>query len=139
VFYSAGVFVNNVVGTTTLTPAAGDTIVLTVSESATKTTVTVKDVTQAKTVTGSAATGGTPALVFDGMSNVPVQPPTTPPTYYPIPNFGHVTFSAAKLDGKTPLAAAATAFNLVKGTVTQILAGPLSLTGNSWKDTFKHK
>jgi hypothetical protein len=139
VFYSAGDYVNDAVGPTTLLPAAGDTLVATVTVSATKTTVTIKDVTQAKTATatGTTPTGETGIKVFAGMSNIP-NPPTSTTTFWPITHFGKVKFSAAKLDGATPMAAGATAFDLVKGTTTQISTGALNLTGNGWTATFKH-
>jgi hypothetical protein len=139
VFYSAGDYVNDAVGPTTLLPAAGDTMVATVTVTGTKTTVTIKDVTTAMTAadTGTTPAGETGIKVFDGMSNIP-NPPTSTTTFWPITNFGKVKFSAAKLDGVTPMAAGATGFNLVSGSTTQISTGALNLTGNGWTATFKH-
>jgi hypothetical protein len=134
VTYSAGAYVNGKVATKTLTPKAGDVMTATVSESKTATTVTIKDVTQVKSVTAK-GTGGTPLEVLDGMTNIPG---TTAGTFFPIPNFGKVMFKSALLDGKTPKAAGAIAFNLVKGTTVQILTGALNTTGNGWTATFKH-
>jgi hypothetical protein len=139
VIYSAGAYLNDVADATTLTPAPGDTLSATVTVSATKTTVTIKDVTKAMTVTdtGTTPAGETGIKVFDGMSNIP-NPPTSTTTFWPITNFGKVNFSGAKLDGVTPLVAHATAFNLFMGTITQISTGALNLTGNGWTATWKH-
>lgn len=134
VTYAGGTYINGVAGKTTVIPKAGDVITATVSESKTATSASLKDVTQAKTVTGKGA-GGTPLEVLDGMSNVPG---ATAGTVLPIPDFAPVPFSKALLDGKTPKAAGATAFNLVKGKTVQILTGALNSTGNGWTETFKH-
>jgi hypothetical protein len=105
----------------------------TVSVSGTATKATLKDVTQAKSVSKTGV-GGTPGEVLDGITNVPSMAGTP----LPIPKFAPVTFSAAKLDGKTPKAAGAVALNLVKGKTVQILTGALNATGNGWTETFKH-
>jgi hypothetical protein len=134
VTYSGGTFINGMAGTAGLTPKAGDVMTATVSESSKATKATLTDVTQAKTVTGTGK-GGTPLEVLDGMANIPG---STAGTFLPIPKFAPITFSAAKLDNKTPKAAGAVALNLVKGKTVQILTGPLNATGNGWTETFKH-
>ena len=144
VSYSAGDYILNNGTTTTgnlsTAPKAGDTLLVTVSVTATKSTVTVKDVTTSISVMKSHATTGAATEVFDGISNVPVNPTNgcTGTGACPVPHFGTMTFSAAKEDGKTPKAARATALNLVKGTTVQILTGALNSTGNGWTETFKH-
>jgi hypothetical protein len=56
-----------------------------------------------------------------------------------IPNFGTATFRSAKVDGKTPEAARASAYNMrTSGRVLQIATSALNTSGDGWSEIFKH-
>jgi hypothetical protein len=103
------------------------------SGTSTKVTVMFADTTKhfSKILSGAGAVG---AKVFEGMSAV-----NSGGTLFPIPAFSKVTFASAKIDGKTPAAVHAVATDMkTTGGTLQIATSPLSATGNSWTETFKH-
>jgi hypothetical protein len=134
--YFGELTVNGAGTATVFTPKPGDTIVATVSVSATASKATLKDVTQAKSKTISAAVGGVPADVLVGMDSLV----NSSNVQYHVPKFSTVTFTAAKEDGKTPKLANAVAYNMqTSGGVLQILTSALKTTAlNSFTETFKH-
>jgi hypothetical protein len=113
--------------------APGDTLLVTVSVTSTVLKVTFADATKhsSKTLSGPGAVG---TAVDEGMALA-----TQGGNPLPIPNFGTMSFSAAKMDGKTPAAVHAVATDMrTKGGTLQIATGALSATGNRWTETFKH-
>jgi hypothetical protein len=133
--YEAAVVVNGTQTVATFAPAVGDKISVAASETATSAKAMVKDVTQAKSLTKSAAVGATNMAVLDGMVAVP-----NGTTLMPIPNFGTEHFTSGKIDGTTVMAAGAFAVDMKSsGGVLQIHTGALNATtGNAWSEIFKH-
>ena len=132
--YQATVFVNGVQTAATWVPAPGNLISVSVSMSATASRATVKDITLNKSLSKSATAGATPAAVIDGMDAL-----VSGTTQLPVPNFGKIAFSAGKIDGVTPKAAAAFAVDMkTSGGILQIHTGTLNVAGNGWSEFFKH-
>ena len=132
--YSALVSAGGTERAASFTPAPGNLIAVTASQSASASSVTIKDMTTGKSdhLTGG---GTTNTDVFEGLT-VGVNASNAP---YPVPTFTSVPFSAAHIDGATVAASGATAYNLVNSSSTlQIKTGALGLTGISWKATFEH-
>ncbi len=115
---------------TSFTPAPGDVIVATGSVSVTQAKATLKDVTKAKSKTVYSV-GGVPKQVEEGISAT---------TYVAVvPKFGTVAFRSAKMDGKTPKAAGAFAYNMrASGGLLQIKTSALNAAGKGWSETFKN-
>jgi hypothetical protein len=131
--YQAEAIVNGAGTPLAVTVAKADVITTTVSVSATKVSVTLKDTTKhfTKTLTGS---GATPNEVLDGIDSL-----TSGGTQLGVPNFGKVAFSNSSIDGKTLKAAAAKALDMVSTThVLKIKTGTLDATGKKFTDTYKH-
>jgi hypothetical protein len=136
---AAAVIVNNTQSTDGVdTVHAGDLMKATVTISASKTTVTVLDLTKRHTFkfTQSGAGGTTfqEGIVDDGITLNGIQ-------RLPVANFGTITFTEAAVSGKAiGLVKPQTAFNMVsKKKVLQIQTG--KITGakkNSFLTTFKH-
>jgi hypothetical protein len=118
---------------TTFSPAPGDAMVATLSESASASSVKLTDTTQTQTQTLSGS-GDTNVTLLEGMDSV-----TDSGNEIPVARFPATTFKAAKMDRGTPAAAGAAAVDMESGaSVLQIQTGPLSAAGNRWKETFKH-
>jgi hypothetical protein len=133
--YQAQGIVNGTATAFSVAVAPGDAVSTSVSVTATKTKVTFKDTTKAFSKSLSGA-GAVPAVVLDGIDSL-VNSSTG--VKLPIPKFGTINYSAAKEDGKTPKAAAATAVDMTTTAhKLQILTGALSTAGNAWTETFKH-
>jgi hypothetical protein len=122
------------VTTNLLAVSPGDTITVTASLTASKGSITFADTTKkfSKTLSGA---GGTAMYALDGMGAVPTKVGST--TNLPIPNFGKVTFTGAKLNGKTP-ATGGVGVDMVVGTTVKIVTSALGTGGNTWTETWKH-
>jgi hypothetical protein len=131
--YRVALTVNGTLFGAKFTPSAGDVIVVSVEESSSATTATIRDLTQSqsKKVTGA---GGSPGAVLVGMNTMN----NKADQQLPVAQFGRVGFSGAALNGQ-PLSAHATAINLksVDGTVLRIKTGDLGTTGDSFMETWK--
>jgi hypothetical protein len=120
---------------TTFTPVPGDVVVVSASQSASKSTASLKDVKQGKSATLSGA-GATNVAVLDGIDSLVNN---TTHAQLPVPNFGTAPYSRASEDGKTLMAAGSIAVDMATAThVLQIKTSALGATGNSFSETFKH-
>jgi hypothetical protein len=122
--------VNGAITFTTFSPTAGDRVDATVSESATATKVTLKDVGQSKseTVTGIGATNELVEVGIDSLVN-------SINAQLPVPELSTVKFTAAGVDGTTPKAATVLGVDMKTSTgVLQIKTGALNATGNAWSE-----
>lgn len=116
----------------------GDTVVLTVDENASATTVSVADKTHKsvhKSLSGGGGTGLTaPWLGISAGENANGKP-------YPPPDFGKVSFSASFLDGEAWAARAEGAlqgYNRYKGKTLEIKTGPFASNDEGFSTVFKH-
>jgi hypothetical protein len=126
--YAAAAVAGKSIALATFLPAAGDTVTIAATESASGSSVVITDTTQekqfTKTGTGVTAQG---ALVGLAPKNATTE----------IPTFTTVGFSTT-INGAV-LASSAKAFNLVSGSTTKISTGTLSGTAASaWTETFGH-
>jgi hypothetical protein len=79
---------------------------------------------------GDSLSGSTAVAVVAGVAS---QPTSDPP---PIPKFGQIAFSSARLNDQTPSEAGAVAFNMkLDG---RLLIQTLPLKGNAWSEKFWH-
>ena len=131
--YQAEAIVNGTGTALSVTVAKGDVIITTVSVTATKVTVTLKDTTKkfSKTLSGS---GAVPSEVLDGINSL-----TSGGTQLAVPNFASIHFTGSSIDGKTLTAATAKAVDMATTAhVLQIKTGPLDATGKKFTETYKH-
>ena len=131
--YEAAFFVNGRLIAAHFIPNAGDVLHASAAESATSTRLVLKDVTQGISDTKARASGAAVLPVVGAFSLSGNLSGT------PIPNFGKVRISGAKLDGSTPQASSAVAYDLYSSTSQlQIATSALSPRGNAFSVTFKH-
>jgi hypothetical protein len=126
--YAAAAIAGKKIGLATFLPAAGDTVQISSTESASGSTVTITDVTKGKTFsetgTGVAAQAVVVGLIPKSATSL-------------IPTFTSVGFSAT-LNGAA-LGSSAKAFNLANGSTVKITTGSLSTgTPSTWTETFVH-
>jgi Peptidase A4 family len=118
---------------TTLKAAAGDKVVLHVSQSASRTVVSVADKSRKgveKTLKGAGSKGGSAPWVGDtGWDN---------PGLLGVPNFGTTHFSGATLDGQPFAGPGVARWNRVKGKTTQITTSTFVSSNESFTTVFKH-
>jgi hypothetical protein len=120
---------------TAFTPAPGDVVVVSASESAGKSRASLKDLKQVKSAALSGG-GASNVAILEGISALINN---TTNQQLPVPSFGKVPYSKASADGKTLKAAGATAVNMETAThVLQIQTSLLGSTGNTFSETFKH-
>jgi hypothetical protein len=118
---------------TTFTPKPGDVIVVSVAQSATHSSASIKDVTKGKSLSLSGL-GAPNGAVIDGTDGL-----TNGTTALPVVNFGKATYSKSTEDGKTLKAAGSVAINMETTThVVQILTSTLNTLGNGFTETWKH-
>jgi hypothetical protein len=134
--FAAVVAVNAHATQGSFTPAAGDVITASVTESTTAAKAVLTDVTKSKILSARAVTGRTNALVLDGVDTLLSNTTGKP---LPIPNFGTENFRAGQEDGTTVHAAGAIAVDLKTATgVLKIHTGTLNAAGDVWNELFKH-
>jgi hypothetical protein len=111
----------------------GNTYSISVSETASASSVSVKDLTTKKSVSSKGAGGSvTEAFIIDDAIDFGT-------TEVGVPTFTNHSFSAATIDHAAVSNAAPTAYNRVNSSnVVQIVTGPLNKAGNGWKETFAH-
>jgi hypothetical protein len=134
--YQAAVVVNGALKVGSFTPAVGDVMFASVSESTTAGKALLKDITQAKAVLAIAATGATNSYVLDGVDTL-INDATG--NQLPMPNFQTEHFSACTEDGTTVQAAGGAAVDMQTAAgVRRIWTDALSSTGNGWSEDWKH-
>jgi hypothetical protein len=127
------VVVNGTATQARYTPAPGNKLAFSVTESATASKAVIKDVTLGKSLAKS-GTGASNSQVMNGIDSL-----VNGTAQLPVPKFGRATFSAGKMDGKTVKAAGAIAVDMqTAAKVLQIHTGVLNTTGNGWIELFKH-
>jgi len=132
--YTGFVWENNEFVTTPFTPAAGDLIQATATETATTANGFIRDITQNIADGFSNSVGATTSSVLVGMTSVTGSSGTLP-----IPPFGIKRFFAGTIDGGTVLASGAVAENMRTSThVLQIKTSALNSAGTVWREVFKH-
>jgi hypothetical protein len=118
------------------TPAAGDEIATSVTESATSARAVFKDLTQGRTVSESATSGGQNAFLLEGADSL-LNSDTG--TQLPVAKFGTESFTTGKQDRVPVKVAGGTAVNMqTSGGVLQIETGALNAGGGAWREVFKH-
>ena len=112
----------------------GDTVVLRLSWNATRLSLAVVDKTHpsvTRKLTAAGSSSFSEAAIGDSVIGEP---------HVPVPDFGKVTFSESKINGRAlGLASGLTRENLVNSSdVLQIKTGPLASNNESFTTTFKH-
>jgi hypothetical protein len=130
--YAGALLVSDSVTYTNFVPNPGDTILASASVSATSTTVEVKDATQKVSQTATAA-GAANSLAFWGVESL-----LSNGVPLPVPAFTKTRFSKGTLNGATVKASGGTAVDLMETSVVDVHTGTLSITGNSWTETFRN-
>jgi hypothetical protein len=132
--YDAYEEINNNYSFLTPTLAAGDAVHVTISVTASKTTVAVADVTHRATVSATVnGPGGGGSFTGASIGDVKIGSPGLP-----VPQFTTLTFSGLKINGaKVPRADTFTPADMYNGTTLQILSGRLS-AGGKFVTTFEH-
>lgn len=74
----------------------------------------------------------------NGSAEVIAEAPQRNGTREPLIDFGKVTFTHASIDGQTLAAASAKTVTMVRNGITEAVPGPLSSSGDSFTDTWKH-
>jgi hypothetical protein len=134
--YRAVVEVNGVLKEATFTPARGDVITASVTQTASSATAVLRDETKRQSVSSSARRGAQTTFVIDGVDTLLSN---ATGLQLPIPNFGSEHFTNGLEDGATIKAAGGFAVDMqTSGGVLQIQTGPLSTTGKAWSETFVH-
>jgi hypothetical protein len=130
--YLGYVIVDGTATQTSFTPAAGDAMTATVTETASGSKATLRDATQKVSKSVSDKTGGTPSLVLAGVDSL-----VSGGNQLPAPNFGKEAFKSASADGGTLKAAGAIAVNMVPGKgAPKITTGKLNAAGNAFTETY---
>lgn len=111
----------------------GDTVVLRLSWNATRLSLAVVDKTHAS-VTRKLTAAGSSSFSDPAIGDSVIEPNV------PVPDFGKVSFSESKINGRAlGLASGLTRENLVNSSdVLQIKTGPLASNNESFTTTFKH-
>ncbi len=131
--YEGALIVNGVEMPTSFTPAPGNVIMAKTKETASKTSVTLYDITQAAADNETASVGGTNSAILAGVDTL-----NGSSGQLPVPNFTKVHFTAGKIDGTTVGASGAGAYDL-NATGSQVQIKTSALTGgNAWTEKFIH-
>jgi len=131
--YFAVLVINGVSTEASFTPAPGDSVTISTSESTTASSASLTDTTQAKTATASGKGNKKLEAAFDGIDSL-VNSSTG--ATLPVPDFGTASITAGSLEGGTVAASGAEAINMETTTVLQITTGALNAGGNAWTETF---
>jgi hypothetical protein len=126
---------NGTTGHVGWTPAAGDLIKVSASQTATAATVDFVDITKGLTAGGTIPGAATNSSVLVGMTSVL----SSSNTKLPVPPFGTERFNEGTIDGRTVKASGAVAEDMQTSThVLQIHTDALSSTGKAWSEVFRH-
>jgi hypothetical protein len=130
--YLGYVIVDGAATQTSFTPAAGDAMSVSITETASGSKAMLRDVTQNVSKSVSDTTGGTPSLVVAGIDSL-----VSGSTQLPAPNFGKLDLKGANADGGTLAAAGAVAVNMVPGKgAPRITTGKLNAAGTGFSEKY---